>query len=301
MEKKQKVQYIDINSFEASTNLSYSDDEVIVLDDVSELKREEAYLLDMLIVAFCVKGKMQFRINGTIYEVKSNDMVVCLPKMMVEDIMISPDFKSYIIGISYSGVKYSMQTNHCVWNLGMFFRQNPIIPLGEEAQRLFSLYYGIVSEKITRPNKVYNKEVMHSLFQCFFYELLSLISPRLDEKPIDGTVRQSDQLCSRFLEIITKSEGRERSVARIAEQLCVTPKYLSTVIKSVTGKTALEWVHEVSVESIKRQLQYSNKTVKEIADDMNFPNLSFFGKFVRKYIGVSPTEYRRRLYENPEE
>lgn len=298
MDDKQKVQYVDMNLFENIGKLPYSDDEVVVLDDVSELKRENAYLLDMLLIAFCVKGKMQMRINGTVHEVKASDMVICLPKLIVEDIMISPDFKSYLIGLSYSSVKYTMQTSHCVWNLGLYFKQNPVVPMNDEAQRLFSLYYNLVSEKIERPNKFYYKEVMHSIFQCFFFELLSLMSPKLDEKPIDGNLKQSEQLCKRFMEIITKNEGRERSVAHLAEQLCVTPKYLSTVIKSVTGKTALEWVHQVSVESIKRQLKYSNKTVKEIADDMNFPNLSFFGKFVRKHLGVSPTEYRRRLYES---
>ena len=67
----------------------------------------------------------------------------------------------------------------------------------------------------------------------------------------------------------------------------------SAVIKKESGRGPLEWIHEYTLQAIIRQLSYSDKSIKEISADLGFPNLSFFGKFVRAHLGTSPTEYRR--------
>lgn len=86
-----------------------------------------------------------------------------------------------------------------------------------------------------------------------------------------------------------------------ADSLCVTPKYLSTVCKQVTGKTALHWINEYVQVDIRHWLKNSDKTIKEIAGLLEFPNISFFGKYCRAHFGVSPTELRKRLQEQQEE
>lgn len=66
----------------------------------------------------------------------------------------------------------------------------------------------------------------------------------------------------------------------------------SFVVKLVSGRTAQEWINDSAIEQIKYQLKHSDKSIKEIADDFNLSNLSFFGKYVKKHLGVSPTKYR---------
>ena len=107
-------------------------------------------------------------------------------------------------------------------------------------------------------------------------------------------MKQANLLFHKFINLLSKNEGRTCSVKKYAEELCITPKYLSFICKSVSGKTALEWIHEYTVKSIERYLKHSNLSIKEIADRLGFPNLSFFGKFTKNYLGVSPTEYRRQ-------
>ena len=94
--------------------------------------------------------------------------------------------------------------------------------------------------------------------------------------------------------MLSANNGRVRSVKKYAEALCITPKYLSFISKNVSGKTALEWIHQSTTETIVRYLRNSNMSIKEIADTLNFPNLSFFGKFTKSQLGMSPTEYRRQ-------
>ena len=84
-----------------------------------------------------------------------------------------------------------------------------------------------------------------------------------------------------------------RSVSAFGNMLNVTPKYLSKCVKDESDRSPLDLIHETTINNIRQQLRYSNKTVKEICSELDFPNLSFFGKFVREHLGMSPKEYRQ--------
>ena len=96
------------------------------------------------------------------------------------------------------------------------------------------------------------------------------------------------------MSLLAESAGRVRSVSAFANMLNVTPKYLSKCVKEESGRTPLDHIHEATINTIRQQLRYSDKTVKEISNDLDFPNLSFFGKFVKEHLGLSPTDYRAR-------
>ena len=110
----------------------------------------------------------------------------------------------------------------------------------------------------------------------------------------DTSVRQSTLVFPRFMRLLAESSGRVRSVSAFANMLHVTPKYLSKCIKEESGRSPLDHIHETTVNTIRQQLRYSNKTVKEISTELDFPNLSFFGKFVKQHLGMAPTEYRQK-------
>lgn len=84
-------------------------------------------------------------------------------------------------------------------------------------------------------------------------------------------------------------------MAYYADKLHVSPKYLSAVCKEVSGQTAFDLVNQYVLKNVKYMLQWSPKSIKEIAMELDFPNLSFFGKYVKRYLGVSPKQYREQL------
>ena len=88
-----------------------------------------------------------------------------------------------------------------------------------------------------------------------------------------------------------------RSVSYFANELCYTPKHFSKVIKQACGRTPLDLINETTVEHIKYRLKRSEKSIKEIAEEFNFPNQSFFGKYVKVYMGISTAIYRSRKEE----
>lgn len=301
MENNPRIQKVTFGMLEdQEDNVQYSDGDIVLLDNIAELvKRNEessAYQMDLVVMAFCTSGKGQFRVNDKMYTIFKDDMIIITPMSIMEDVMVSPDFNCYALGLSYNAIQHSVHIGRRMWDIRAFLINNPIIRLEERGQKVGTAYKELLTLKLKDPNEYFYKEIMQSLFECLFFELASIIKPMINSKADDNGLKQGDLLCKRFMEMLARSEGRERSVSLFADKLCVTPKYLSTVTKETTGKTALEWIHLYAVENIKRQLKYSNKTIKEIAEDMKFPNLSFFGKFVRTHIGVSPTDYRKNVF-----
>lgn len=285
---------------EENGHVQYSDGDIVIMKNVAELSKGKAYLFEMVIMMFCTKGKAQMHINDKEYHVEKDDIVIIPPKSVVEDIMVSPDIESFAIALSYSAMQHSINMNKNIWDLRMFLMQNPVLRLEHMSREVGEAYYNLLSVKLRNSGSTFHKEIMHALFEALFYELVGVIQPMMEVRPSDDSVTQGDLLCKRFIELLNKTEGRERSVTKFADQLCVTPKYLSCVTKASTDKTALEWIHLYAIEAIKRQLKFTDKSIKEIADYMNFPNLSFFGKFVRTHTGMSPTEFRRNMFANGE-
>ncbi len=113
-----------------------------------------------------------------------------------------------------------------------------------------------------------------------------------------GRQSSNDDLYRRFWELLAFAKGNIRQVSQYAEQLCVTPKQLSAVVKASSGRTVIEWINESTIKAITNELRYTQKSVSEIAQEFDFPSLSFFGKYFKKHTGFSPRAYRERLVES---
>ena len=97
------------------------------------------------------------------------------------------------------------------------------------------------------------------------------------------------------MKALEEDNGSHRTVSYYANKLCYTTKYLSKVVKEVSGKTAMEFINQNAIRYIRHQLLYSDKSIKEIADQFEFYNLSFFGKYIKKHLGVSPSQFRKDI------
>ncbi len=289
-----KEQYIDYDFILGKGIADYSDGDIVVIEKIGAKPIEGTVKLDMVLMIYCLKGRIQGEINGKTWLAEEGDVVICLPNSYLSNYMMTPDFDSRIIGLSYDAIRNNIPMTKDALDLLSYVSKNPIIHLDAERQDLINKYYSIIDHKIKQPHNLFHKEIMHSIFTCAVFELCAIIAPHVNYTRDGGSMKQANLLFHKFINLLSKNEGRTCSVKKYAEELCITPKYLSFICKSVSGKTALEWIHEYTVKSIERYLKHSNLSIKEIADRLGFPNLSFFGKFTKNYLGVSPTEYRRQ-------
>lgn len=121
------------------------------------------------------------------------------------------------------------------------------------------------------------------------------MSPKLQiSADIQPNFSSGGQIFSRFLNMVAAESPYRHNVIYYADKLCITPKYLSAICKSQAKKTASEIIDDMVTNYIKQMLRFSTKSIKEIANDTGFNNLSFFGKYVRRKLGMSPREYRMK-------
>ena len=105
---------------------------------------------------------------------------------------------------------------------------------------------------------------------------------------------RQESMFREFLFLVSQHYVREREIGYYADQICVTPKYLSSVVKEVSGKTAAKWIDESVILEAKSLLKYSGMSIQEIAYHLNFSTQSFFGKYFKQHTGTSPSRYKRK-------
>lgn len=303
MEKQQTqhIQHIDIEVLrEKIDNVSYADEDIVIAKHLHEmLPLDEMYRLDCLVIFYCLEGRMQFDMGNERYLVESHSVIFGLPGFTINHTLISPNCKMRIICFSNGFLQRTIRIEKQIWKTFSYIYRNPVKEIDRRSmlhERLES-YKEIILSEINNEPRPYRKEIIQHLCAALLCEVFSLARQRAERQVIkeESKLSQSDHTLAAFLEKLTEDNGHHRSVSYFAEQLCYTPKYLSKVIKQASGKNALEFINAHAIEHIKFQLIHSDKSIKEIADEFNFPNLSFFGKFVKAHLGMSPTLYRTTM------
>lgn len=292
---EQKELSINIDYLIDNGLVNYSDGDMVMLNIVENKRPESTVKLEMVTIAYVEQGMIRFDINGKTVRAYAGDLVVCTPNSFIDNTVSSDEYKGTAIGLSYKAMQRSLLMSKDVWNIMAYVAKHPVVKLSADGATLLEQYLSLLCYKLEHQHGFYHREIMQSLFHCIFYELAAIIAPQLEHGRNDAPVKQGELLFRRFIELLSSFKTTDRSVKAYAEKLCVTPKYLSTVCKSVSGKTALEWIHEFLADAITHKLKYTDTSIKEIADGLGFPNISFFGKFVKCHFGMSPKEYRQKL------
>lgn len=297
MEKRDTPTRINLDTLRERMNATYMDGDIVIFDGLGGLPVQGTLQMDMIIVLMCTQGKLQLDINGHSHLVWANQLLICPPHVLLDNYMLSPDFECKIIGLSYPALQRSLYAHHDIWQMVQRVASRPIFTLDEQQLGFIHRYYDLVILKLREKDSPFHRSVMQALFQAVFFEICNLVSSALlSPSPADKVpVRQAELLMQRFVRLLAESGGKKRNVAYFADQLCITPKYLSTVCRGASGKTAIEWIHQYTAEVIVQRLKHSDQTIKEIADDLEFPNVSFFGKFVKSRLGLPPALLRRQI------
>ena len=179
---------------------------------------------------------------------------------------------------------------HDVSSLFVVARMQPVMKLEDDEIETFKEYFQVVRQKIIDNHNHFRKDLIRTLMLAMFYDVGNVI---YRVKNFDESLRRSEKVFTNFLKMVEENCRKERRVAWYAQQQNITPKYLSEAVKRVSGRTAVEWVENYVTMELRVLLKNSTKTIKEIANEMNFPNQSFLGKYFREHVGVTPSEYRK--------
>ncbi len=278
-------------------NIYYYDDNIALISSLKELKGERQERMDGVLLIYCRSGNATFELDGEVLDFQQGDVLIYTQMCHIGHFRYSEDFDAAIVGLSAYAIQQGATWSPDTWHVLLYVKHTPIFHLTPVEMELHRHYIDLIALKLTQRDSVCFHETMHSLYCTMFYEFAALVKQRMADAPhgADRNMSRSDLLFRSFLELLMEFGGKERSVTAFAQRLHVTPKYLSTVVKAVSGQTALEWIHEYTAVVVSQSLRKSDKSIKEVAFMLNFPNLSFFGKFCKTHLGLSPKEFRRQM------
>lgn len=168
-------------------------------------------------------------------------------------------------------------------------RGQQVVWLDSQQHQKFNTYFDLIYEK-SDDTAPHNSEIVRSLIYIVLNELDDVHQRQKQVQPLPDN--KDDHILFQFKVLLSEHFIEERQVSFYADKLNLTPKYFSTIIKKVSGKTAGEWINEMLLLESKVRLQNKHHSIAQIAYDLNFSDPSHFGKFFKKHTGMSPNQYR---------
>ncbi len=291
------LRYVAMSSpAEAELSLEYSDEDLVLIDNVKLLVVPDFTKLQMNIIAFCTKGKIQGEINGIPFIFGANQMLVCPTNVSFANFMMTPDFEFNALFVSNRMLQNILRARMNSWTNLLLVRKQHVTSLGEDEIIFLVRFYELLKVFCNHPENQYKSEAVESLLRGGFIALMGFLMDKVEGGEHNAMVsgrRNSEMLFQQFLDLLGNITVKHHTVEYYARELCVTPKNLSLVCKIHSGKTANEWIREFVLEDIRYYLLQTNLSNKQICAQMGFPNTSFFGRYVKEHFGKPPSQFRK--------
>ena len=272
--------------------VDFSEGDVSVYDKVKDLSR--LYPLSPMnnLVALCIRGSIDLKTGGRRYEVREGDLLTSPPNVVFDDMGFSEDFECRVICLSDHIIQGLLRNKADVWHQAVYISQVNIIDSSVVSKEEFGFYYSLIRSKlVNRSKEVAPREILLVLLRAFLLELCHILeNTNIQEK--GQKLSQGKVLFNKFISLISSSEVKRQPITVYAGKLAITPKYLTMLCLKYSNKTASEWVVQYTIEEVRFYLRSSNLSIKEISAKLGFSNMSHFGSYVRKHLGVSPSEFR---------
>lgn len=241
--------------------------------------------------AFCLEGEAEATINLNTYIIKKGSMVVIPSNSIIQFHKNTAEFRTYMAAFSprlFDGIQIRSAIP-----LMAEILENPVFNLSEEESQTVVRSCKFIYEKSQIPDNPHRKQIMQHLILSLFYEVSHIFQKQRSNMVLRQRTH-NEKIMEEFARLVSKHYKKERNVQFYADTLCLTPKYLSTLIKKTSGRSVPEWLRTAVMIDAKVQLKYTTLTVQQISEDLNFPNPSFFGRFFKKHAGITPLEYRMK-------
>ena len=278
--------------------IGYSDNDIVVVDSIQQFTEVNTAHVSMNAIVICTDGKVLAQMNGIQMELHKNQVAIVPQNIIVTDVMVSPDFNLKAMFLTNRILQSFLREKMTIWNDMMYIRRHHVVTMDEDEILFYTHFYDMLTLAIAKgEDNPFRTDVIQSLLRSAILALCGAMKQKLssaDSHP--STLRPqlptSYNHFQRFLDLLHSSEVKRHTVEAYAGELCISPKYLTAVCKKNSGKTANEWITEQVLEDIRYYLRQTDLSIKQICDQLGFPNPSFFGKYVKDHFGVTPMEFR---------
>ena len=278
-------------------------DDLVVMENMGTIPSGGVCLQNHGIIFFCTEGRAQFEYDGNVVQIQKNDMFLYMVHSTACNFLTSSDFNCRQIWFTRSEL----------WNIEIYnlisvadmslLKLRPVVHLNDDDVKLCDTYFRLLCSRIKSSKSQLTSYIVRSLLGTMLLELLSImrrnseqLSEQLQQEGLNPSLHKR-RIIDDFMRLVEGSDGRIRRVDEFAAQLNVTPKYLSTILKEVMNRRPSTYIQLYTLKAIERRLRFTDMTMQEISHDLNFPNPSFFGKYCKEHLGMTPLEYRMKYHK----
>ena len=271
-------------------------DELVVMENFGSLPKGDLSLDGHGLIVICTEGIAQFDYDGQQIRLHKDDLFLYMAHSVVTNFMSSSDFNCRQIWFSRGEL----------WNINKYgevslsdlpyLKRHPIMHLTDDDVKLLDDYFQLLCRRMRDPSPVLYSNIVRSLASTMMLEILSMMRRQEPENTVTTGVHRQ-RLANEFMRLVEQSDGRIRKVDDFANQLNITPKYLSTLLKETMNRRPSEMIHFYTLKAIEHRLRYTDMTMQEIANDLNFANASFFGKYFKEHAGMTPLDFRKKYHQ----
>ena len=256
--------------------------------------------LDGYVIFFLKKGEGSFQLdfNLNTYEIHERSLLITAPGNIIRLSAYDED------KIADSELIFALLSKDFVSNIhvdfdktlqeAVRFLESPCLTLNDEQLDIASDYFSL-ARKIIHSQMDNKREIISSLLTSITYLAVNLwrndIASAKERQDVSSL--RMNQMYEQFIALVSQHHNKERGMAFYADKMHITPKYLSKIVKQASGRSGPDWIDSFVVLEAKNLLKYTDKPVKEIVWQLNFPTPSVFNKFFKKHTGQTPSEYRK--------
>lgn len=255
---------------------------------------------DGLMFVLVLKGRLEAEINLQKVVIEPNSVLCIGPDRIISSKQTDfSNFEAYFLFMSPQFLRDINIDMNIVNSAGRFAAirddRNPVLSLSEEESILLQKYLELLHDNTTQNvDELYIKSISRNIIASILYQIMQFVStrtPQLKEEERPRTRRAN--YVQEFMRLVHTHYRQERSIGFYADKLFISPKYLSLIIKEMTGRSAAEWIDECVILEAKNLLRYSGKNIQQVAYELNFTNQSSFGKYFKHLTGMSPSQFQK--------
>ena len=241
------------------------------------------------IFVLCMDGEVDASINLNKIKVTANDVITLTPGNIFQIDRIDGNLKIYFLGFSASYVEQK-ENSRILLDTMYHALGRPVLSLSASGAKLLEEYFNLLIHTYLHFEE---SSVLENIAPNIFMDVHTIVSMLYSKNTNEKvSMSKSEQICRSFTQLVLQHYSQNRNVAWYAEKLGITHAYLCTAVKQAVGKTCVDVISSMVIMDAKSQLKSTDLSIQQISDSLNFANMSFFGKYFKRHVGMSPLDYR---------
>lgn len=296
---KQEIMKVDLTHFPTDSRFVQIPGKLAIIDNLEEKSYEHIeqqdksfpIQLDMNVCFLCTSGQIDLEIDLNMYTLHEGDAAMILTGSFLRVIRIKDSARIAFIAINSDFLKYVGNVKTVIEHVNKVKRM-PVSHMEPDMMEESLMIYNEIKKKLSNPDYRFKEEVAKSYIQimlCNFFDRFVLKNETTEEQ---APKSRKEELFKNFIKLVKDNYLNHRSITFYADKLCVSPKYLSSVVHKVSEKYATEWINQYVILEAKSMLRMEDTNIKDVSNHLNFANQSFFAKFFKKHTGYTPKEYK---------